>query len=84
MWGVIEADPDAVTHNSIDDLRDVMKSVVRPDRVTHVNRAFASFRGHTDIRFLKFAHSFASLNSHTHSFAFASGIHFLSGCDMYH
>ena len=48
MWGVIVADPDAVTHNSVDDLKDVMKSVVRSNKVTHVMRALASFQDHTE------------------------------------
>ena len=47
MWGIIEADPDAVTHNSIDDLKDVIKSAFRSNKVTHVKRACASFRDHT-------------------------------------
>ena len=47
MWGVIEAGPDAVTHNSVDDLNDVMKSTFRSKKVTHVKRACASFRDHT-------------------------------------
>ena len=32
MWGVIEADPDAVTHNSVGDLKDVMKSAFNQTR----------------------------------------------------
>ena len=48
MWGVIEADPDAVTHNSVDDLKDVMKSAFRSKKVTHAKGACASFRDHTE------------------------------------
>ena len=48
MWGVIEEDPDAVTHNSVDNLKDVIRSVVRSNKVIHVKRASASFRDHTE------------------------------------
>ena len=48
MYGVIEADHDAVTHNRVDHLRDVMKSAVRSNKVTNVKSAFASFRDHTE------------------------------------
>ena len=48
MCGVIEADPDAVTHNSVDDLKDAMKSAFRSNKVTHVKRSCASFRDHTE------------------------------------
>ena len=47
MWVVIEADPDAVKHNSVDELKDVMKSAFRSNNVIHVKRAYASFRYHT-------------------------------------
>ena len=48
MWGVIEADPDAVTHNSVDELKDVMKSAFRSNKVTNVKRACDSFREYTE------------------------------------
>ena len=48
MWGVIEADPDAVPHYSVDDLKDVMKSAFRSNKATHVKRICASFRDHTE------------------------------------
>ena len=48
MWVVIEADPDAITHNSVDDLKDVMKSAFTSNKVTHVKRACASFRDHSE------------------------------------
>ena len=48
MWGVIEADPDAVTHKSVDELKDVMKSAFRSNKVTHVKRACTSFRDYTE------------------------------------
>ena len=48
MWGVIEANPDAVTHNSVDDLKDVMKSAFRSNKVTHVKGACALFRDHNE------------------------------------
>ena len=50
MWGVIEADPDAVTHNSVDDLKDVMKSAFRSKKVTHVSRGHALPFGTTPSR----------------------------------
>ena len=48
MWGVIEADPDAVTHKSVDELKDVMKSAFSSNKVTHVKRACTSFRDCTE------------------------------------
>ena len=48
MWGVIEADSGAVTYNSVDDLKDVMNSAFGANKVTHVKRACASFRDHTE------------------------------------
>ena len=48
MWGVIEAEPDAVTHNSVDYFRDVTKCAFRSKKVTHVKGASASFRDHTE------------------------------------
>ena len=48
MLGFIKADTDAVTYNSVDDLKDVMKSASRPNKVTHVKRACPSFRDHTE------------------------------------
>ena len=48
MWGVIEADPNAVTHDSVDDLKDVMKSAFVSNKVTHVKVACAVFRDHTE------------------------------------
>ena len=48
MWGVIEADPDAATRSSIDDLKDLMKSAFRSNKVTNVKGACAFFRDHTE------------------------------------
>ena len=48
MWGIIEADPDAVTHKSVDKLKDVMKSASRSNKVTHVKKACTSFRDYTE------------------------------------
>ena len=46
MWGVIKAGPDAVTHNSVDYLKDVMNSVFRSNKV---NRwSCVSSRDHTE------------------------------------
>ena len=46
MWGVIEANADAVTHNSVDNLKDVLKSAFRSNKVIHVKGACAPFRDH--------------------------------------
>ena len=43
-----QADSDAVTHNSVDDLKDVMESDFRSSKVNHVKRACVSFRDHTE------------------------------------
>ena len=48
MCGVIEADPNAVTHDSVNYLKDVMTSAFRSNKVTHVKRACASFQDHTE------------------------------------
>ena len=48
MLDVIDANPDAVTQNSVDNLRDIMKSAFRSNNVTHVKRACASFRDYTE------------------------------------
>ena len=48
MRGVFEADPDAVTHNTVDDPKDVIKSAFGPNKFTHVRRACAFFWDRTE------------------------------------
>ena len=43
MREVIETGSDAVIHNNVDDLKDVIKSASRSNNVAHVKRAFTSF-----------------------------------------